>query len=401
MTGFTYFCILMTYLKNIIFLFLLLLVLNIQGQLILSANYIQNPSFEIYSSCPNSSGDIFKATNWWGASTEYYNACSWPGTFSVPLNFTGFQYAHTGIAYSGACIYSNTNPIYDYRERIKTKINDSLIQNKRYCANFYISLAEYSFNSSFTNIIILDSVGLLFTKDSVPDNDTAFSSNGVKVQNNIFNIDTINWFKKSNSFIANGGEKYLTLGNFDNNINWPNSAIYVYIDDVSVCECSFKFSLGNDTTLCDGETIQLKVSMPNATYTWQDGSTDSTYKVTQTGTYWVIAYFAEYNITTYDTINVTYKDCEDTLIIPNIFTPNGDNVNDYFFIKNSINWDINLQVFNRWGNEVYKADNYQNSWDGKYKGNPVSDGTYFYIIKAKGKDSGREKEYKGSLTILR
>ena len=50
---------------------------------------------------------------------------------------------------------------------------------------------------------------------------------------------------------------------------------------------------------------------------------------------------------------------------------------------------------------VYEDNYYQNNWDGKYKGNPVSDGTYFYIIKAKGKDSGREKEYKGSLMIMR
>ena len=62
----------------------------------------------------------------------------------------------------------------------------------------------------------------------------------------------------------------------------------------------------NDTTLCIGETLQLKVNMPNAIYTWQDSSHNSTYKVTQAGTYWVKAYFADYNITTYDTINVNY-----------------------------------------------------------------------------------------------
>ena len=141
--------------------------------------------------------------------------------------------------------------------------------------------------------------------------------------------------------------------------------------------------------------------MPNATYTWQDGSHDSTYTVTHAGTYYVSDYFPDYNITTYDTINIMYKDCEDTLVIPNIFTPNSDGVNDYFVIKNSNNWNINLQVFNRWGNEVYKADNYQNNWDGKYNGKPLADGVYFYIIKAKGLYSGVVKEYKGSLTILR
>ena len=150
---------------------------------------------------------------------------------------------------------------------------------------------------------------MLFTNNSIQDSTLPILSSGIILQNNIFNIDTINWFKMPNTFIAKGEEQYLTIGNFDNAIIWPSGAIgttYVYIDDVSVCECSFNFNLGNDTTLCIGESLILKPYIPNATYTWQDGSHDSTYKVTQTGTYWVRAYFADYNITTYDTINISY-----------------------------------------------------------------------------------------------
>jgi len=394
----------MAYLRNIFFFLLLAFVLNIQGQQILSPNFVNNPSFEEYYNCPILEGQLYYCKDWWGLSTEYFNTCdtTTPIYFSVPLNFAGFQYAHTGNAYSGMVIYTNVITGEVYRETIKTKLNNSLIANKRYCTNFYTSLSDYCFAQNTS--MILDSIGILLTKDSVPDNTSPILTNGIKVQNDIFNIDTVSWFKIPNTFIANGGELYLTIGNFDNVISNPSGTIastYVYVDDVSVCECSFKFNLGNDTTLCNGQTLQLKVSMPTATYTWQDGSTDSTYTVTQAGTYWVKAYFADYNITTTDTINIMYKNCEDTLVIPNIFTPNGDNYNDYFVIKNSSNWDINLQVFNRWGNEVYKAENYQNNWDGKSKGNPLSDGTYFYIIKAKGLYSGREKEYKGSLMIMR
>ena len=122
--------------------------------------------------------------------------------------------------------------------------------------------------------------------------------------------------------------------------------------------------------------------------------------VIQQGIYWVKVTDSN-NCTASDTINIMYKNCEDTLVIPNLFTPNGDNVNDYFVIKNSNNWDINLQVFNRWGNEVYKADNYQNNWDGKSKGMPLADGVYYYIINAKGKYNGKEEQHHGSLTIMR
>ena len=298
------------YFKNILFIFFLLCSLITKEQ-ITGINLINNPSFEQYYTCPIGSGEIFESKYWWGYSSDYYNACAplVPYGVSIPLNFNGFQYANTGNAYAGSVIYSNVSSTWDWREVIKTKLNDTLISNKRYCNNFYISLAESSFTTNY--YVLLDSIGVLFTNDSIPDIDTPIIiNNGIKIQKSIFNIDTNSWFKISNSFIANGGEQYLAIGNFDNVINWPVGKIgevYVYLDDVSVCECSFRFCLGNDTTLCVGQSLILKPNMPNATYTWQDGSTDSIYTVTQAGTYWVKAYFADYNITTYDTINVIYN----------------------------------------------------------------------------------------------
>ena len=315
----------MTNLKNILFILFVFFVLNIQGQQILGTNLINNPSFEEYYSCPTFTAQLYKCKYWWGYSTEYFNACATINSnVSVPYSGAGFQYAHTGDAYAGAGIYSNANLWGDYREAIKTKLNDTLIVNKRYCTKLYISLAEYSYNSSSNiNTLFLDSIGMLFTNDSIQDSTLPILSNGIRVQNDIFNIDTVSWSKISNTFIANGGEQYLTIGNFDNSIIWPSGAIgttYVYVDDISVCECSFKFSLGNDTTLCIGESLILNPNMPNAIYTWQDGSTDSNYTVTHAGTYWVRAYFADYNITTYDTINVMYKDCDTTDTIDNIIS---------------------------------------------------------------------------------
>ena len=461
--------------RNILIILLSFYSLITKEQVLIGSNLVNNPSFEEFYSCPQGSAELNLSKYWWGYSSDYYNACSPSSIYgvSVPMNGAGFQYAHTGNAYSGCSIYNRQIiSLPDYRETIKTKLSDTLIVNKRYCTNFYVSLANGSYESQFSYYVLLDSIGMLFTKDPVLDSLTPILSNGVKVQNDILNLDTVNWLKTTNTFKANGGELYLAIGNFDNVIIWPigkTGATYVLIDDVSVCECSFNFNLGNDTTLCVGQILQLKVSMPNATYIWQDGSTDSTFKVTQTGIYWVKAYFAEYGITTYDTINVTYipfpvvnlgnntilcqgqtlllnattnnatylwqdgstaptftatqdstywvkvtdttancsttatikLECDAEPVIPNIFTPNGDGSNDNFVIKNIEYWNINLQVFNRWGVIVYEDNNYKNNWDGKYKGNPIADGTYFYIIKAKGKDSGREEEHKGSVMIMR
>ena len=122
MTGFTYFCNLMTYFKSIIFSFFLFFVFNIKGQQIIGPNLNNNPSFENYYSCPGNEGELYKCKTWCGLSCDYYNNCSYPLTMGVPQNGQGFQYAHSGVAYAGAIIYMND--WRKYRETIKTTISN-------------------------------------------------------------------------------------------------------------------------------------------------------------------------------------------------------------------------------------------------------------------------------------
>ncbi|MCB9232852.1 MAG: tandem-95 repeat protein, partial [Bacteroidia bacterium] len=70
------------------------------------------------------------------------------------------------------------------------------------------------------------------------------------------------------------------------------------------------------------------------------------------------------------------------ITIPNAFTPNGDNQNDLWVIQNIGCYPNNqLWVYNRWGNLVYTAAPYNNTWDGTdNNGNPLPDGTYYYVL---------------------
>ncbi|MEI6823022.1 MAG: gliding motility-associated C-terminal domain-containing protein [Bacteroidota bacterium] len=379
---------------------------------VIGPNLVNNPSFEEKDTCPEGSGNLYVCKYWWGLSTEYFNACA-PATLfspSVPLNGFGFQYANNGVAYAGLGIYQNSSiPNYDYREAIKTKLNNTLIANRRYCTDFYITLTQYSYRYPPNNYIFLDSIGMLFTNNSVQDSVLPILSNGIKVQNDIFNLDTVHWLKISNSFKANGGEQYLTIGNFDNIVNWPNGkngVIYVYVDDVSVCECSFNFSLGNDTTLCIGESLILKPNMPNATYTWQDGSTNSTYTVTQPGTYWVKAYFADYNITTTDTINIMYKNCDSVnpntpaIYIPSAFSLIGHN-NTFKILTEAVFSTFKMEIYYRWYGLAFVSEDKNKGWDGTYRGKPVPMGLYLYHITGTIKDTGEKIEKIGTVTLIR
>ncbi|MES2376977.1 MAG: gliding motility-associated C-terminal domain-containing protein [Bacteroidota bacterium] len=85
------------------------------------------------------------------------------------------------------------------------------------------------------------------------------------------------------------------------------------------------------------------------------------------------------------------------LVISNVFTPNGDGVNDTFVIPGLETYsDTELTIINRWGNTVYQKTNYKNDWDGS----GLAEGTYYYVLKAKNK-AGVWDTYKGYLTLLR
>lgn len=105
------------------------------------------------------------------------------------------------------------------------------------------------------------------------------------------------------------------------------------------------------------------------------------------------------NIGMYHFINTNSNGCADTLTvsviapdmnIPNIFTPNSDGKNDVFKIKDIESYvGSQLIVFNRWGNEVYRSDNYLNNWDG---GN-LAEGTYYYLL--------NRREHSGTITPIK
>jgi gliding motility-associated-like protein len=86
------------------------------------------------------------------------------------------------------------------------------------------------------------------------------------------------------------------------------------------------------------------------------------------------------------------------LKIPNLFTPNGDGINDVFEIRGLDQYQQNnLSIVNRWGNEVYHSTHYQNTWTG----DGLNEGTYYYTLKVKKTATSEEVVYKGYVTLMR
>ncbi len=149
------------------------------------------------------------------------------------------------------------------------------------------------------------------------------------------------------------------------------------------------------TVECSSDTIPLSAvasgGFGGLDLMWSTGDEGSlTYvPILNSGTYTVTATDAcGRTATAQATVTV---DCE--INIPNVFTPNGDGKNDRFDIDGILSTENTVKIFNRWGQVVYEAKNYRNTWSAT----GVPDGTYYYEVLV----SREPKPFTGHVTILR
>ena len=85
------------------------------------------------------------------------------------------------------------------------------------------------------------------------------------------------------------------------------------------------------------------------------------------------------------------------ILIPNAFSPNGDGLNDTCEIFSAIgNIDIIVEIYNRWGEIIFYSKGYSEPWNGTYKGSPVPEGTYAYVVRV-----DADKVYRGVVLVVR
>jgi len=87
--------------------------------------------------------------------------------------------------------------------------------------------------------------------------------------------------------------------------------------------------------------------------------------------------------------------------IPSAFTPNGDGINDFFGVKAEGIGVFNIQIFNRWGELVFEADDIHTLWDGTYQGERItSTDVFVYQVKAIGKNNMAIPAERGNVTLV-
>lgn len=159
--------------------------------------------------------------------------------------------------------------------------------------------------------------------------------------------------------------------------------------------------LGNSRIACIGADVllQAQVLPGDIRYRWSSGDTTPAITVRETG--WYVLAVSNGCERHEDSGYVAFVDCDKCLFVPDAFTPNGDGKNDRFrAIPRCGVASFRLQIFNRWGEQVFLAYDAADGWDGTYRGAAAAVGTYYYLLEY-GSGSGREESRKGSVTLIR
>ncbi len=208
-------------------------------------NLVPNGGFEELTKKPKKLGDIANATGWvspTGARADIFTVGKSPD-IDVPLNIYGKEEAKEGDSYAGIVGYSYGSKVP--RTYVSTKLSSPMKKGMTYCVKFYVSLAEASKYAS-------NNMGIYFSK-SQPGTDAKVSiieEPSVMHFNNDLKIMSAryNWTEICGNYVAEGGEKFITIGNFMSDEETKSERMkkdseikvaqvlsaYYYIDDVSV-----------------------------------------------------------------------------------------------------------------------------------------------------------------------
>jgi len=256
-----------------------------------SQNLVPNPSFEVFTTCPTNfnTGAPLECIPWTAATAgtaDYFNECAPGGNADVPFNFAGNQAAHTGQAYAGG--YSKF--LFPYREYLLAPLITPLVAGEFYYFSMYVSLADDDFCG-------INHLGAYFSVNPPPSGGNLWLNVTPQVESQIgFISDEAGWTYIDGCFYAVGGEAYITIGNFQSDVNSPTDPLciggnasksYYYVDDVSLVTTQppnpIIFDLGDPVSAC--AEYEIVPDIQNVFYSWEGGSHGPTLTVTQSGTY--------------------------------------------------------------------------------------------------------------------
>ncbi|HRG00265.1 MAG TPA: gliding motility-associated C-terminal domain-containing protein [Bacteroidia bacterium] len=320
-----------------------------------------------------------------------------PVTASVPTN-TAATYAYSWTTLPGGAPAPGVNTSSSYTT--SSNVTTTLV----------VSVSAPCSNPTSDTVVVknlADDLGITISNSITTCPNTAFTLTSTTSGGNAPYFYT--WTLGTNTLATTpdvSGTSPGTGGAYTISVTVMDSCSYVHSNTqiINVLPNTLNVSILDSSSTCGGTPFTLNAQAfngyPNYTYVWTMGGSQlsnsqglSSTSPTAEGNYSVFVTATDscgYQATDIQLINVL-PPC--MVEIPNVITPNGDTHNDFFKIKN-IEYHPNTKVtiFDRWGRKVFESNNYNNEW----KGDGVSDGTFFYVIEVP-----EDKKYSGYITIFR
>jgi gliding motility-associated-like protein len=310
----------------------LLILFIIIGSIAFGQNLVPNPSFEQYDTCPTAVSSI--------GDYQINHCTNWyapsPGTSDyfnscalVGVNVPNAAFGYQ-FPYDGQGFLGVMLLIQEGEPSYFEHVQSQLLSSLVQGSKYKFS---FNVNLASGSDFAVGSFGAWFTNYAATSSSYQPIFNSLpQIQNTTgFIADTIGWTKIEGEFTASGGEEFITIG--------------FYTD-----------TLVPDTLRNNPEAVPIAIY----SYYYIDG--------------------------------LVLTEVLEEIVVPNVITPNSDNVNDIFELPFS---HSKVSILNRWGNLVWENTGMQ-FWNGKSQdGNDVSDGVYFYVIETE------SKTYKGFVQVVR
>jgi len=185
----------------------------------------------------------------------------------------------------------------------------------------------------------------------------------------------------------------------DQTTGCTSSAFDVTIDPVP---SAGPVNAGADVIIQQGDSVVLTAS-GTGTMVWDNGDTLTTIVNPSTSTTYTVTLTDVNGCTSSDQVAVVIIEACGEVFIPTAFSPNGDALNSAFRIrvKQECVVEMNLKVFDRWGEVVFEGTKADDSWDGTFKGKPLDSAVFVYTLDILLSNSSESQHFNGNLTLIR
>lgn len=222
---------------------------------------------------------------------------------------------------------------------------------------------------------------------------------------------SVNWYRNGVFWFTSVGTEIITAEIEDDDIIRAETACYedcpiaVTSGDIQFTVLEFIIDAGQDLYIYAGESVQLDGYTDGANFYWEPAiwlsATDVLDPIAfpeQTTTFFLTATNGVCELTDEMVITVTSD-----LLIPDVFSPNGDGINDTWEIKGASRYpNMRIEVYDKWGQRVFESVSYNEEkfWDGTFNGKLLRTSTYYYVVSLN-EQGPNDTVYKGAVTIVR